>query len=57
MAFDYEKVAPGIYKVIPRENLQPGEYCFLYTGQATPTGPMGGGGVGMLFDFDINPAE
>jgi hypothetical protein len=56
--FDYEKVAPGIYKVVPRAEMRPGEYCFFYTGQATPVGPMGGGGGGgMLFDFGINPPE
>lgn len=51
--FDFEKVAPGIFKVVPRANLKPGEYCFFYTGQNTA---MGAGG-GDLFDFGINPAQ
>jgi hypothetical protein len=51
--FDFTKVSPGIYKVVPRAALQPGEYCFFYTGQNTA---MGAGG-GNLFDFGINPAE
>lgn len=51
--FNFEKVAPGIYKVVPRADMQPGEYCFFYTGQNTA---MGAGG-GNLFDFGINPAE
>jgi len=59
VAFDFEKVASGIYKVVTREDLQPGEYCFFYTGQSTPAGPMGGvgGGGGSLFDFGINSAQ
>jgi len=36
--------------VIPRTDLQPGEYCFVYLG---PAGMMTGG----LFDFGVNPAE
>jgi len=55
--FDFERVAPGTYKVTLRKDLEPGEYCFFNTGQATPAGPMGGYGGGMLFDFGINPAE
>jgi hypothetical protein len=51
--FDYTKVAPGIYKVTPRVGVEPGEYCFFYTGTNTAMG-MGGG---QLFDFGINPAE
>lgn len=54
--FNFEKVAPGIYKVVPRADLQPGEYCFFFTGQNTSMG-RGGGGGGSLFDFGINPAE
>jgi len=62
--FDFKKVAPGIYEVTLRNNLQPGEYCFFNTGQTTAagtvgmSGPVGGGsGGGMLFDFGINPAQ
>jgi hypothetical protein len=51
--FDYTKVAPGIYKVSPRVDIEPSEYCFFYTGTNTAMG-MGGG---QLFDFGINPAE
>jgi hypothetical protein len=51
--FDFEKIAPGIYKIAPRDDMQPGEYCFFYTGQNNSMG-MGGGN---LFDFGINPAE
>jgi hypothetical protein len=62
--FDLEKVSPGIYKVVPRNSLEPGEYCFFNTGQGGPAatvgiaGPVGGGGGGgMVFDFGVNPAE
>jgi hypothetical protein len=51
--FDFEKIAPGIYKIVPHADMQPGEYCFFYTGQNNAMG-MGGGN---LFDFGINPAE
>lgn len=48
--FDFEKLGPGLYKAIPRTDLQPGEYCFVYLGQ-------GGMVRGGLFDFGVNPAE
>jgi hypothetical protein len=51
--FDFQKVAPGIFKIVPRDDMQPGEYCFFYTGQNNAMG-MGGGN---LFDFGINPAQ
>jgi hypothetical protein len=51
--FDFQKVAPGIYKIVPRDDMHPGEYCFFYTGQNNAMG-MGGGN---LFDFGINPAQ
>lgn len=52
--FSYDKVAPGVFKVSPQQDLQPGEYGFLYF-------MGGGGGVGMqaaasttrVFDFSI----
>lgn len=33
--FDYDKVAPGIYKVTPREKLKPAEYCWMYAGHTS----------------------
>lgn len=53
--FDFERVSPGTYKVVPRTDLKGGEYCFFYGG-STPiasygfVGPMGGGKV---FDFGV----
>lgn len=36
ISFDYEEVAEGIYKVIPKQPLLKGEYCFIYA-SSTPT--------------------
>lgn len=52
--FAYDKLAPGVFKVFPQQDLQPGEYGFLYF-------MGGGGGVGMqaaasttrVFDFSV----
>lgn len=53
-AFDYEKIAPGIYKVTPKANLTDGEYCFFYGGSAAmPTYGMGSVGSPKVFDFGI----
>jgi hypothetical protein len=49
--FDFEKIGPGIYKVSPRENLPPGEYCFFHTGTDVAYGAQGG----QLFDFGVDP--
>jgi len=59
VGFDFVKLSPGVFRVVPRSNVEPGEYCFFNTGQVGFAGPVGGGGGGggMLFDFGINPAE
>lgn len=53
--FDYERIAAGVFKVVPQRDLPPGEYGFIYS---TSTG----GGPGMasmgattsrIFDFSI----
>lgn len=51
MDFDFEKIAPGIYKVTPKSPLKPGEYCFFYAGTNMGMGMTGG----KLFDFGIDP--
>jgi hypothetical protein len=54
-AFDYEKIAPGVYKVIPRTDLDDGEYGFFYGG-STPIAAYGYFGAGIspkIFDFGI----
>lgn len=49
--FDFEKLAPGIYKVRPRADLRPGEYCFFYVSANMAYGA----GGGQLFDIGVNP--
>ena len=51
--FDFQKMAPGIYQVRPRTDMEPGEYCFIFNLQNA----VRGGGGGSLFDFGVNPAE
>ncbi len=53
--FGFEKVRPGVYKVMPKGDLEAGEYSFFYGG-ATPMatyGYAGPGGGGKVFDFGI----
>jgi hypothetical protein len=47
--YAFEKVKPGIYKVIPKAVLTPGEYCFYYAGNVTGIGFAGN----KIFDFGI----
>lgn len=42
--FSFEKVRPGVYRVVPKNDLAPGEYCFHYAGSAQGT---------KIFDFGI----
>ncbi len=53
-SFDFEKIAPGIYKVTPKEDLATGEYGFFYAGSAT-LGPFvaASGQGGRIFDFSV----
>ena len=57
IAFDYEQVAPGVFKVMPRADLGTGEYGFLYSVSAGSGPGMWGGGTGgaRIFDFAIRP--
>ncbi|MFN2453486.1 MAG: hypothetical protein ABR577_04635 [Pyrinomonadaceae bacterium] len=53
--FDYEKLAPGVYKVTPRTDLADGEYGFFYGG-STPLATYGYFGANVspkIFDFGI----
>ncbi|EZP72470.1 hypothetical protein BV96_01910 [Sphingomonas paucimobilis] len=57
IAFDYEQVTPGVFKVTPTADLPAGEYGFLYSVSAG-TGPgMWGSGTGSarIFDFAVQP--
>jgi hypothetical protein len=64
--FDYEKLAPGVYKVTPRQDLTRGEYGIFYGGSVPiapveqnpffPTqtfGHLGAPGGSKVFDFGI----
>lgn len=58
-AFDYEKVAPGVYKVTPRLPLTDGEYGFFYGGSApiATYGYFGAAGGPKVFDFGVTLAR
>lgn len=58
-AFDYEKVAPGVYKVTPRVALEDGEYGFFYGGSAplATYGYFGAAGGPKVFDFGVTLAR
>lgn len=45
---DAQKLAPGVYKVTPSEDLGAGEFCFFY---AAGVNALGGSTIGKLFDF------
>lgn len=49
--FKVERIAAGLYRVIPEEELGSGEYCFFY---AAGAGALGQGAVGKLFDFGVD---
>ena len=53
--FEYERVAPGVFKVMPQATLAPGEYGFIYA-TSGGSGP-GAAGVGAttsrIFDFSV----
>jgi hypothetical protein len=50
IAFKYEKVSPGVYKVFPEEPLRRGEYCFMYAGGTTT---YGGAAMQKAYDFGV----
>lgn len=48
-----ERQEPGVYRVRPREPLEPGEYCFFYAAGASAFAATG---TGKLFDFGVDSA-
>lgn len=50
LAFDYELVRPGVYKVQPRMDLNPGEYGFIFSIQG---GGTAGAMTAKIFDFSV----
>lgn len=43
--FSFEKIKPGVFKVVPKIDLAVGEYCFYYAGA--------GGAASKVFDFGV----
>jgi hypothetical protein len=50
IAFDYQMVREGVYKVTPKEPLKAGQYGFIY---ALTGGGTGGAMTARIFDFSI----
>lgn len=48
--FEFVKLKPGIYKVVPKAPLLKGEYCFIYAGGGTT---MGVGAISKVYDFGV----
>lgn len=44
--YSFEKIKPGVYKVVPKTDLIAGEYCFYYAGA--------GGAASKVFDFSLS---
>ena len=54
VAFSYEKLRPGVYKVTPKMPLDPGEYGFMTPGGAVVAGPYAAGATAnRVFDFGV----
>lgn len=47
--YAFEKIRPGIYKVVPKQPLARGEYCFYYASVVASLGFAGG----KVFDFSV----
>lgn len=52
--FQYDQIAPGVFKVSPSNPLSPGEYGFLYSVSGGGMGMAGGGNMmARVFDFSL----
>ena len=51
IAFKYEKVSPGVYKVYTEKPLDAGEYCFMYAGG---TATYGTAPLQKVYDFGVS---
>jgi hypothetical protein len=52
---DHERLSPGVYKMVPKDDLPDGEYCILYTGSSTFVGyGVAAGGPSKGFCFGVN---
>jgi hypothetical protein len=52
IAFTFEKLRPGVYKVTTKSALAPGEYCFLGAETGSAFAP-GAAQANRLFDFGV----
>jgi hypothetical protein len=52
VAFTYDDVSPGVFKVTPSGDLAPGEYGFVYS-ITSGGGAMGAGASAKIFDFAV----
>lgn len=52
IAFDFEKLRPGVYKVKPKNPLHDGEYCFIGAGTGNAFAA-GAATANRLFDFGV----
>ncbi|HEY3798378.1 MAG TPA: hypothetical protein VGL58_08490 [Caulobacteraceae bacterium] len=52
VAFSYDDVTPGVFKVTPSVDLPPGEYGFVYS-ITSGGGAMGAGQTAKIFDFAV----
>jgi hypothetical protein len=52
--FDYQMVREGVYQVTPKQQLEPGQYGFIY---AIAGGGTGGATTARIFDFSIPAAQ
>ena len=50
IAFDYELIRPGVFKVQAKTDLEPGEYGFIYS---LSGGNVGGAVTARIFDFSV----
>jgi len=50
ISFDYQLVRPGVYRAVPRGQLQPGEYGFIY---AISGGGAAGAMTARVYDFAV----
>jgi len=47
--YSFDKIKSGIYKVVPKQSLLPGEYCFYFASNVMGLGMAGG----KIFDFTV----
>jgi hypothetical protein len=50
ISFKFEKVSQGVYKVFTEQELEEGEYCFMYAGG---TSIYGNAPLQKVYDFGI----